>query len=213
MALRILVIGASQGTGALAVKEALARGHQATAFARSPEKLDAESPNLTRFKGDFHDAASVDKAIPGHGAVIITASVKKLSTFKEQPDFFSKGTALVIEAMKRHGVRRLVVLSALGTGETRRLMPAPARLLLLDWILKIPFQDHQRQEAMVEASGLEWTIARPGRLTGGAAKKKFIATKKIEKVPSSISRADLASFLVDAAEKPDWIDSAVQLGG
>ncbi len=213
MALRILVIGASQGTGALAVKEALARGHQVTAFARSPGKLDAESPNLTRVAGDFHDPAALEKAVPGHGAVIVTASAGKLSKFRELPDYFSRGTALTIAAMKRHDVRRLVVLSALGAGDSRPLLSWPLRKLMLGWILKIPYADHDRQEAMARESGLEWVIARPTRLTDGAARRRYVATRELKKVPGAISRADVASFLVDAAEKPDWLNSAVQLGG
>src|SRR6185437_5315647 len=109
--MKILVMGASQGTGALAVKRALEKGHDVTAFARSPQKLVLEDPKLTRVVGDFHDKASVDGAVRGHDAVIITASSTSLKGFKEKPDYFSSGTSYAIDAMKKHGVRRLVVLS------------------------------------------------------------------------------------------------------
>lgn len=62
--------------------------------------------------GDFHDADSVDATVPGHDAVIITASVSALSELKRTPDYFSRGTQYCIDAMKKHGVKRLVVLSA-----------------------------------------------------------------------------------------------------
>ena len=64
--LRLLVVGASQGTGALTVSAALARGHQVTAFARSPQKLTIEHASLTKRAGSFHDAAAVDAAVVGH---------------------------------------------------------------------------------------------------------------------------------------------------
>jgi uncharacterized protein YbjT (DUF2867 family) len=211
--MRILVIGASQGTGALAVRAALAKGHDVTAFARSPDKLALEDTRLHKVTGDFHRASSVDAAVPGHDAVIITASATSLKAFKENPRYFSQGTEYVIDAMKNAGVRRLAVLSALGVGETRRLLNPVVRLLLVDGLLRHAFADHARQEAQVEASGLEWVIARPGRLTDGPARRRYVKRTSVERVPGSIARADVADFLVDACVAPDWLGQAVQLGG
>src|SRR5258708_18373859 len=165
--MKILVIGASQGCGALAARKGIDRGHAVTAFARSPDKLDLSSAKLTKKKGDFHDAASVEEAIPGHDAVIITASATSLKTLRENTTYFSKGTRFVIDSMKKHGVKKLVVLSALGTGESRALMGFVERKLIVDFLLKVPFADHDRQEAMTRESGLDYVIARPGRLTNG----------------------------------------------
>ncbi len=72
--MRILIIGASKGTGALAAAAALERGHEVTAFARNPQNLQLEHAKLTRQKGDFHDQSSVEPAVKGHDAVLITAS-------------------------------------------------------------------------------------------------------------------------------------------
>ncbi len=172
--MKLLVLGASQGTGALAVERALAHGHEVTAFARSPQKLTLEHPKLHKLAGDFHNDASVTAAIAGHDAVIITASATKLAAFKDEPQYFSKGTAFAIAGMKRHGVKRLVVLSANGTGDSRQLLPWIARKLMLDWLLKIPYADHEVQERQVRESGLDWVIARPGRLTDGPALGKYV---------------------------------------
>lgn len=209
----ILVVGASKGTGALAVKAALAKGHTVTAFARSPEKLALEDAKLKRVKGDFFDPESVAAAIAGHDAVIITASVSKLGDFKANPTYFSQGTKHVIDGMKRHGVKRLVILSALGTGESRDLLPWLMRKLLVDGLLKLAFVDHASQEQQARDSGLEFVIARPGRLTDGPAKLQYVKTPKLEKVPSAISRADVADFLVDACTSTALVNQAVQLGG
>jgi uncharacterized protein YbjT (DUF2867 family) len=110
--MKILVLGASQGTGALCVKAALAKGCLVSAFSRTPAKLDVTHPALTKVVGDFHDAASVRSAVAGHDAVIICASPSSLGTIKEKPDYFSRGTKNCIDAMKEHGVKRLVVLTA-----------------------------------------------------------------------------------------------------
>src|SRR5580692_3781180 len=203
--MNILVVGASQGTGALAVRAALEKGHRVTAFARSPNKLALDDPRLRKVTGDFHQAASVEAAVPGHDAVIVTASATALRAFKENPLYFSQGTGYVIAGMKKAGVKRLVVLSALGVGESKSLLNPVLRALMVGFLLKVPFEDHERQEAQVQASGLEWVVARPGRLTNGAARRRYVKRTAIESVPGAISRADVADFLVEACEVPTWV--------
>ncbi len=211
--MRISILGASQGTGAAAVRCALARGHEVTAFARSPEKLGLRDPKLTKLAGDFHRRESVESAVQGQDAVIVTVSATSLKGFKENPTYFSQGTEYAIEAMKAHGVRRLVVLSAFGTGESRKLAGFLLDKLIISFLLKAPFEDHERQERLVRESGLDWIIARPGRLTNGPARKKYVVKTAIEPVPQSISRGDVADFLVTAAEVDTWVGQAAQLGG
>ncbi|HEX7452508.1 MAG TPA: SDR family oxidoreductase [Polyangiaceae bacterium] len=211
--MRILIIGASHGTGAEAAKNALERGHAVTAFARSPQKLVLEHPHLARLQGDFHQADSVAKAVPGHDAVIITASATTFKAFKENPNYFSQGTRHVIDAMKVHGVKRLSVLSALGTGDSRKLVGWFLDTVMVSWLLKVPFQDHERQERLVMDSGLDWVIARPGRLTNGPAHKSYVTEVELKPIPKSISRADVADFLVRAATEDRWLQRAVQIGG
>lgn len=211
--MRILVIGASKGTGALAVQRALTAGHQVTAFARSPHQLGVDHTALTKLRGDFHQEGSVGPAVRGHDAVIITASAGSLKGFKEKPDYFSQGTGYVIEAMRAHGVKRLVALSALGTGESRALAGFFLDKLLISFLLKHAYADHERQEDLVKQSGLDWVIARPSRLTDGPARGAYLTKTAIEPVPSSIARADVADFLVRAVETDTWLRQAVQLGG
>jgi uncharacterized protein YbjT (DUF2867 family) len=211
--MKILVIGASRGTGALAVGAALDKGHDVTAFSRNPKNLALEHAKLTRHAGDFHAAADVDAAVAGHDAVIVTASATSLKAFKQNPNYFSAGTKLVVDAMKRSGVARLSVLSALGTGGSKALAGFMLKTLVIGWILKVPFEDHERQERLVRDSGLEWVIARPGRLTNGPARHAYQAKTTVDPVPSSISRADVADFLVRACEEPTWVGHPVQLGG
>ena len=85
--------------------------------------------------------------------------------------------------------------------------------LVIGFLLKVPFRDHERQEKLVMESGLDWVIARPTRLTNGPALKHSMKTASIQKVPRSISRAEVAEFLVEAATTDTWMRQAVQLGG
>ena len=211
--MKILVLGASQGTGAVCVKSALARGHHVTAFARTPAKLELTDPKLTRLAGDFHDAASVKAAVAGHDAVIICVSASSLSTFKTKPDYFSSGTRFTIDAMKEHGVKRLVVLSAQGAGDSLPTANWLIRTFVIGGILKIPFADHDVQERITRDSGLEYVIARPTRLTDGKARGTYTRTAELVKVPGSISRADVADFMVESCQSSAFLNKAVQLGG
>lgn len=211
--MKILVIGASKGTGALAVKAALARGHEVTAFSRSPQKIGITHDRLRFVAGSFHDAAAIEAVVPGHNAVLVTPGVDRLSVFKETPDYFSRGTAFVVAAMQRSHVKRLVILSALGSGDSRPLLAFPLRILLTSLILKPAYVDHDVQERLARQSGLEWVVARPSRLTDAPARGAYVKTKALVKVPGSITRADVADFMLDAAEHDEWIGSNVQLGG
>jgi putative NADH-flavin reductase len=211
--MKIIVIGASQGTGALCVKSALAKGHQVTAFSRTPTKLSLTHPSLTKVAGDFHDPASISAAITGHDAVIVSASPSSLSTIKEKPDYFSRGTKCCIDAMKTHGVKRLVVLSANGVGPSAPLASWFQRTLLVGWLLKGFFADHEVQERLTKESGLDFVIAQPTRLTNGTARGKYVRTADLITVPSSISRADVADFMVEQCEATTFVGKGVQLGG
>jgi uncharacterized protein YbjT (DUF2867 family) len=210
---KILVVGASKGTGALCVKSALAKGHSVSAFSRTPSKLDVTHPALTKVAGDFHDPASVRSAVAGHEAVIICASPSSLGGIKEKPDYFSRGTKYCIDAMKEHGVKRLVVLTAHGVGESQPVASWFQRTFLIGGLLKGFFRDHDVQERMARESGLDFVIARPTRLTNGKAKGKYVRTAELISVPATISRADLADFMVEACESTLWVGKSVQLGG
>ncbi len=97
-------------------------------------------------------------------------------------------------------------------GESRVLLGRFVRTMLKDGPLKLPSQDHERKEALTRAPGLEWAIARPGRLTNGRARGRYVTRAEIAPVPGSISRADVADFLVTAADSDAWVGKAVQIG-
>jgi putative NADH-flavin reductase len=207
--MKILVVGASQGTGALCVQSALAKGHAVRAFSRSPAKLNITHSSLKKIAGDFHDAASMKRAVAGHDAVMISAAPKP-SAIKDTPDYFSHGTKYCIEAMKEHGVKRLVVLTSFGTGDSESVAGWFMKTFFIHGLLKGFYRDHGVQERITRESGLEFVFARPTRLTNGPAKGEYVRTEKLISVPSSIARADLADFMVEVCES---LGKAIHLGG
>ncbi len=211
--MKILILGASQGTGALCVKAALEEGHTVTAFARTPSKLDLTHAQLTKVAGDFHNAASVRAAVKGHNAVIICVSSTSLKGFKEKPDYFSHGTKFCIDAMKEYGVKRLVVLSAHGVGDSYDAASWFQRTFMIGGLIKYAFRDHDVQERMTRESGLDFVIARPTRLTNGKANGKYTRVAEPVPVPPSISRADVAAFLLESCQSQAFVGKAVELGG
>jgi putative NADH-flavin reductase len=209
--MKILVVGASRGTGLFTVKEALARGHEVSALARNIESLP-DHPSLHELRGNALDTGDVTAAVRGQDAVIVALGASPLA-MRKPLTLYSESTRLVIAAMKEHGVRRLVVLSARGAGDSAQLFNPVQRLVVRHVLLRHNYDDHERQEQLAKESGLEWVIARPTRLTNGPAKRRFKAESEQRAVPSSISRADSAVFMVDAVEDDRWVRKTVLLGG
>ena len=152
------MIGATGRTGSEIVKLSLSRGHDVTAFVRSPEKM-APAPSLFVVRGDPHDPESISAALPGHDAV--------LSAIGPHPsDVLHPSTLLTdcarasVAAMKATGVTRLVIVSAAVLFPGGGLYFAVFRRLIANHV-----RDLRSMEHIVRTSELEWTIARPPRLT------------------------------------------------
>lgn len=169
--MKVLVVGASAGTGWQVVQQLLTQGHEVTAFARRAEQLPDLGPALHRVPGDATCPEDLDRAMPGHEAVVITLGISEsalrvrlLGPARSAPDVRSAGTQQVLDAMKRHGLRRVLVQTSFGVGPTRPLLPLAVRLVFA-LLLKPQIEDTERQEALVRASGLDWVILQPVNLT------------------------------------------------
>ena len=114
-----------------------------------------------------------------HDAVIICASLTILKGFKEKPDYFSNGTRFCIDAMKEYGVKRLVILSAHGVGNSYHAASWFQRTFMICMLIKYPYLDHDVQEQMVRESGLDFVIAHPTRLTDSKATDKYAGRTSI----------------------------------
>ena len=112
--MKLLIFGATGSVGRQVVKQGLDQGHLITAFARHPEKLGIQHPNLQLFQGNVLDLGAVEQAMQGQDAVVCTLGAGKKLTGTVR----SEGTRQIIQAMEEIGVRRLICLSTLGTGDS-----------------------------------------------------------------------------------------------
>jgi putative NADH-flavin reductase len=205
----LLVIGATGRTGRLVIEQAVARGHRVTAFVRSPDKLGRHAETATIVRGDPRSADDIAAALAGCDAVISAlgppippSAVPKPSTILGDA---AKATAL---AMATAGVSRLVIMSGDLMFPNGGMAPLLVRVLLLRYLAK----DQAELERATTATSLDWTIVRPTRLTDGALTKEYRAER--DRLPDrarSISRADVAHFLITAAEQRDHVQQIVGL--
>lgn len=164
--MKIAVFGANGATGRLVVSLALDAGHEVVAVTRDPEKFPFRRDNLRIFKADVHDAASVSNAIAGCDAVLSTLGVP----FTREPiTVYSTGVKNMITAMRREGLKRLVVVSSSATyphyhADGGFLLNRVMQPLVTATIGKTTYEDMRRMEELVRESGLDWTIMRPSGL-------------------------------------------------
>lgn len=191
--MKVIIFGATGTIGALAVKKMLEDGHKVTAFARTPSKLNLQHDMLTLLPGDATNGAAVTDAIKGHDAVMITLG----SGMSRSSLIRSTGTMTVIQGMQANGVERLICQSTLGAHESWGNLNFFWKRIMFGLLLRTIFQDHELQENLVRASGLKWTIVRPGAFTDGPATSGFKEDIKEtdRNLTLKISRADVADFL------------------
>lgn len=200
MAKPILIMGATSGIGALAVSEATGRGLPVIAFAQGANNLGANDL-VTPFAGDALSIDDVTAALSNARAVIYALGIKERPAMLWQKEtLFSQSTHVLLSAMTSTGIRRLVVVTGFGAGRSRSAMSSLERIGHRA-ILGKPYADKDRQGALITASDLDWTIARPVILRNGPKSGRL----QVLRDPNTwrnglVSRADVASYLVDAVQ-------------
>lgn len=202
--MKLIVFGPTGGTGRALVTQALERGHRVTAFARTPSKVGTSHANLTVIQGDVFDGASVQKAIAGHDAVLVALGNSGLI---KKDETCSIGTRHILAGMKAHALKRLVVCSSMGVSESRQHIPAFVRFML-----QRPLADKDIQEADIRASGLDYVIVRPTGLNDEPARGELAVVENGPLPTSRISRADVASFMLDQLMSDQYLGRAPGIG-
>jgi len=197
--MKLFVIGATGRTGLAIVQQALARGHHVTAFVRSPESITVENERLTVLKGDAVDEDQLSDAMQNHDAVVSTLGPREV--FK--PSSLLHDSALATtRAMKRSGVKRLVVLSA-----AAHFPGIPNRIA--SFVLRSHMRDSLAMEEIVQANGLDWTIARPPRLTRQDYRSYRSREGAAPPMGFTLSRKAVAAFMLDAIEQKKHLNKIV----
>jgi uncharacterized protein YbjT (DUF2867 family) len=203
--MKILVVGASRGSGAAVVRELAARGHLVTAYARSAVPADvAALAGVSAVAGDVMDDDALAKAVVGQDAVVVTLGisdnplgVRLLRRAGTPLDVRSAGTARVLAAMRGAGVDRVVVQSTYGVGETYRQLSASFKLVF-SLLLRPQVRDSERQEAAVRSSATDWTLVRPVGLHDSPTVGPAVVTADDRVVGMKVGRDQVARAIADA---------------
>ena len=205
--MQITIFGATGKTGIELVNQALEKGHAVTAFVRDPARLAVEDESLTIIEGDIFDPASVAQAIQGQDAVICTlgagSDLKKTSVRTE-------GTVNIINGMKEFNVNRLIVISAMGVGDSWETLSLLNKIVFAT-LLKSSRDDHEAQEAAVRHSGVDWTVIRPSGLTDTPRTGSYQVGENISATTYKIARADVADLVLKELEQNKLIGKAVTI--
>ena len=198
---RLLILGATGGTGRQLVEQALTAGHEVTAFVRDSANLPPGPVHIVG--GDMlRDAARLDDAIRGQDAVISALGVGQ--SFKPA-GLIATAAPRVVDAMQRAGVRRLIFISAFGVGPTWADTPLLPRLFIRT-LLRHVYADKAAGEAAIRTSSLDWTLVYPVGLTDGrpASRVRVAEHLPLRGFPT-VSRANVAAVALQLLGDPSAI--------
>ena len=200
--MKLVVLGATGGTGLEIVRQATDHGHSVTAFVRSPDRLKALRDRITIKQGDLLNSSDLEQAVKGHDAVL-SAFGPRAPGSKADADLLQRFAVALTRAMLRAGIRRVVVESVAFLFKNSIIPPA---YVLGRLFFPSIVRDASAMEEVLEKSGLDWTIARPPRLTD----KPYTGRYRVREggLPAFgfvISRADVAHFMINTVESGSLI--------
>jgi putative NADH-flavin reductase len=203
--MKLLLFGATGGTGKQVFLQALQQGHTVTVVVRNPSKITVTNPDLKIIQGDVLTTLP-DDAFTGQDAVIccLGAPANKAGALR------SEGTKNIIYAMKKANVTRFICQSSLGFDDSVEVLKCTSfifKKIIVPYVLKATFREHYLQEIAVKQSGLNWTIVRPGSLTNGkmTGKYKYGFSYADPALKVKISRGDVAGFLIKLAVSEEYL--------
>jgi putative NADH-flavin reductase len=201
--MKIAVFGASGRTGREFVRQALDAGHEVTAFVRNPGAFELRHERLRVVVGDtMRDDAKVAEAVRGQDAVV--SALGRRNSLKSA-NLFRTSLKSIVSAMERGGVRRLLVVSAFGVGESGRDAPLVSRIMFR-LLLTDLFADKKASEEDLKRSSVDWTIAYPVMLTNGPLTGKYrVGERLVLTGMPTIARADVAHFILSQLESRDYV--------
>jgi nucleoside-diphosphate-sugar epimerase len=218
--MHFLIIGGSGRTGEMIIDEALAKGHQATALVRKVSSL-APRDNLTIVEGTPLNAADIGRAftatasVPSAVVVALNARRAADSPFAAPspdtpPRMMADSVANAIRSMKQHGVRKIVIMSSMGTGSSFAGLNFLMRILFTKSNMRLQMEDHNLVDTETRQANVDFVLVRPVMLADGptAATKVFPDCGKGSGFMPKITRSSVAKFMVEALEGDRYIGTA-----
>ena len=207
--MKIMIFGSTGRSGMQIVQQALDAGHEVTAVARNPSAINIPSVNLTVVKGNVLDAESFEAAIRDQDIIISALG----SDSNKPTNIYSKGISNMLSGMQKNAIKRIICISAAAVETNPKLsLFLRTATKFLQRILKNPFHDLLAMENLLKDSQANWTVVRPPRLTMKGLKGKYRFAVN-EWLPSctSISRADLAHFILNHLEDSNTYKSIIEV--
>ena len=199
--MKIVIFGPTGGTGQELMRQALAAGHDVTAFTRNPRAIEARA-HLNVLAGNAFDAAAVERAVNVNNAVLSALGGRPGRT----NDICLRAIRNITAAMLKHGLRRIVAMSTHGAAETRPHVGWFERNLLFKTLLRAEVADKETIENVLAGTDLEWVIVRVGRLLGGPPRGEWrVADDGSIRGMGKIARADVAAFMLAQLEQDTWL--------
>ncbi len=200
---KILVVGATGGTGRLIVSDAVARGYDVAALVRSPEK-GADLKGAKLIIGDARDDSVLQRALEGRTAVV-SALGTPVSPLREVT-LLSSATRALVSAMKAKHVSRLICITGLGAGDSAGHGGFLFDNVFFPLMLRKVYADKNRQETVVKESGLDWVLVRPAVLNDKPRRDSIRTITDLSSFHGGvISRANVASFVLDQVRSDEWV--------
>lgn len=205
--MKILVIGATGRTGQRLVRLLLAQGDFVRAFARKPADVTELHERLEVVQGDARDAEAIGRAVQGVDAVLSALGPRSLKKDDLQ-ETFARNLA---SAMRKHGVTRLVNLSAFGAGDSADKAGLLVKIIR-STLLRQVYADKERREAFLLDPAFDYVNVRPGRLLDAPARGGVKASLDGAGLKKQLTRDDLAAFMVKQLQSDEWLKKSPVLG-
>jgi putative NADH-flavin reductase len=204
--MRVLLIGATGGTGLEVIRQALQRHVAVTAVLRSPEKLGGLASKITIAPGSVFDAGVVAAAATGCDAVLSAIGSPGGLLSRGATTVYSRAAAALVGGMPRAGIQRLVFCTSAGVEPNDPGEILPYRLIVKPLFLQRSYDDMSVAERLITTSGLDWTLVRPARLTNHPSGSGYrVSPRYRARGGTAIPRADVASFMLDQITDSTWV--------
>lgn len=207
--MKLLVLGASGGVGRAVVAEALARGWTVRAQSRDAARVPP-AEGVEPAAADPTDAAALRRLVAGCEAVAFCLGVDRIG----RTTLFSDATRALIGAMEAEGVRRLVAVTGVGCGETRGHGGWLYDRVIFPLFTRARYADKDRQEALIRASGLDWTLIRPAPFSAKPSAKPLEVHETVAPglALTHVTREEVARAVVRAVAEGLWLRAAPFIG-